>query len=207
MLVSIIYFLSMPDNFYPYDNGDRLNDRNRYSYTPFVGRPVIEAWQKSRKLIMTQLPEKMPPPDAEVPQGFDPRDNFQSFKCADLMEWVLHNLASVEHDEVVQKRVAFLVERFEVTKRFHSTYSPALRAVDKTAYKDLGLYIRGGEIFIAAYEITNKLPYLNAFMKVMDTLCSQRLDFCSKDAARLANLIDKELAIVTRLYEVQRNDR
>ena len=63
-----------------------------------------------------------------------------------------------------------LVRRFEVFGKFHDQYNTDFRAVDRNQYSSYPFYVRGAEVFEAAYSATGKLNYLNVLLKCMDTL-------------------------------------
>lgn len=75
-----------------------------------------------------------------------------------------------------------LVQKFEVTKRV-----------------DDGLYVETAEAFEAAYAKHKKLTYLNALLKIMDTLCSISRDLDKRQKQRLAWLILQEFKHVSAL--------
>ncbi|MDD5679950.1 MAG: hypothetical protein PHI59_01765 [Candidatus Omnitrophica bacterium] len=84
-----------------------------------------------------------------------------------------------EEAEILLRR---LVQKFEVTK-----------------HVDNGLYVETAEIFEAAYAKHKKLTYLNALLKIIDTLCSISRNLDKRQKQRLAWLILREFKHVSVL--------
>ena len=97
----------------------------------------------------------------------------------------------------------WLIQRFEVTKRLYGAYIESGKPLKAGDFQELELYVRFGELLAAAYELEPKLPYVNALLKCVDSLCalSSRLD--SYQQGRLSRLIDFERTIVSGLAESQ----
>ena len=189
----------MNTQLYPYAEGDLLTDRNRYSYTPFVGEPLLEGWRSSREAVLAQCPASVSAPQSRLEETYHPNLSAQQTSTADLMEWAVGRLDEHEASELLNTCLWNLMDRFENVKRFHAHYNERFRACDKNDYLDLELYVRGAEVFQKAYLTANKLPYLNVLLKVVDTLCAlhDRLD--EHQQGRLSNLIEEERRILEQL--------
>lgn len=128
--------------FYPYAQGNLLHERNTYFYSAYHGQATLTAWAESRENAASGIISASPatPTRTRLMQRLD--------------------RATLNH----------LVQRFEVTKRLHDDYTPAWRAVDKTRFEDLASYPLFAQILADAYQDTGGLPYLNALLKLNDTL-------------------------------------
>jgi methionyl-tRNA formyltransferase len=146
---------------YPYAQGDLLETRNTYFYTPFHGRPFLKAWEAERSGILSapSAPETGRPP--EFPQHPRPTD---------LLLDSLHEAISRRPDAESWSSLDRLLQRFEVTKRLHGEYNSAWRPCDPADYTAPQRYLRFAEVLEIAYAATAALPYLNGLLKCMDTL-------------------------------------
>ena len=164
---------------YPYAKGDRLEERNSYFYTPFEGKNFIRAWEQNRAPLLA-----LEPPTAPTPA--DISGNTWEHDAKKLLE---HLMATVTKDQSLLDK---LLQRFEVTKRIYTTYNSNLRPMKPEEYHDLELYLRWAEVLETAYSHTEKLPYLNALLKVLDTLISQDEKLTTATLSRLAWLLERE---------------
>ena len=91
------------------------------------------------------------------------------------------------------------VKKFEVSKRLFESYDTAFKPLDRAAYHDAALYLRFAEVVERAYDSTSELPFLNVLLKVVDTLIAMQDKLDADQRARLAGLIDREMAGVAAL--------
>lgn len=189
---------------YPYASGDLLERRNTYQYSAFAGVDFLHAWRAERNAVRTRLPQPLVAPAAA---GFAERPVVEhGVVTAALLEWlfaVYAGPASAATRPPAQALLARIVQRFEVSKRVHSAYTPAWRPADPNAYHDLTLYLRLAEVLAAACADPDleSLPLLNALLKVVDTLCAERHRLDRGLGARLAGVIEREHALVRALAE------
>lgn len=189
----------MSEPAYPYATGDLLVEPNTYFYTSFAGHPFIEAWKKDRAATAAQLPSPENPPPADDP---GPPDRTGPIRTERLLEHLYARVAGEAPLEIKDETACWLTRvlaKFEVTKRLRETYDENLRALERTDYRNLGLYVRFGEVMDAAYDASGDLRYLNALLKCLDTLCACRQDLTSGQQARLSRLVCRELDNVRRL--------
>lgn len=174
---------------YSFADGDRLEDRNTYFYTPFGGEAFLEAWRNQRENALAALPQPSAP---EGPLGGElPRT--PPVNTETLLKGLLGALAQDKAETpAVRDWLQKLVKKFEVNKRIHPEYDVQFRAVDRTAHSDLRLYILLAEVFELAHRRTKDLTFLNAFLKCLDTLCSVKERLPEQSRARLAWLIRQE---------------
>ena len=102
-------------------------------------------------------------------------------------------------DSIFLEEYKTWIKKFEVTKRLFREYDENFRAIDKTAYHDLALYLRFAEIMEAAYRMIEDLSALNALLKIMDTLIAYRVQLTQTQGCRLAWLVDAEAVHVEAL--------
>ena len=174
---------------YPFADGDRLEDRNTYFYTPYGGQEFLDAWRIQRGKVLEVLSDPTEPV-CDVVHDFLETG---SVKTAALLDGLYSALIRGEAETSVLKEWLYkVVRKFETTKRIHPDYDAQFLALDRTAYHDLSLYVRLAEVFEAAYENTKVLIFLNALLKCVDTLCSIKDRLSGEDQSRLAWLIGRE---------------
>lgn len=185
-------------NEYPYATGSLIDQPNTYFYSKYGATDFMRAWAAQRNAARDALGAGAAdaPDGAVMGQGLDnwPIDT------RDLLEHVFSSLSTGETvSRETQLWLNRLIKKFEVTKRIHQAYRDGFIAVDKRACRDLSLYVRLGEVFDRAYETTGALSALNAFLKVVDTLCSQVEHLDHEFKPRLARLIENEAKHVSEL--------
>lgn len=175
---------------YPYGRDDPLQHPANYSFSPFLGRDFLLAWEHNRRLDIPSLP--CPAIDPALAAG-DPAST------AVLTERAMAEAeCPSDHGPCWQ-----LLRKFETTKRLYRRYGPDMIADKQSGCDDLSLYLRFAEAMDVAARATGRLQFVNVLLKVMDTLValSARLD--EDQLGRLARLAESERkhvdSIVTRL--------
>jgi methionyl-tRNA formyltransferase len=177
---------------YPYAQGDLLESRNTYFYTPFQGRPFLKAWETQRDGILSTHWESEPMFDSPLTDPATATDVLlDSIHAAIVADPSAGDWPDLDH----------LLQRFEVTKRVHGAYNDLWRACDPADYTSLPRYLRLAEVLELAYKASGALPYLNGLLKCMDTLTAlhARLHLTAKE--RLNELIAKERQAVLALSQ------
>jgi len=182
---------------YPYASGPLLDERNTYFYSEYSGAAFLEAWRKDRGQLRSSgnalkaKPLPLPVPGTPV-------------DTAKLLEAVFFALENdTAEAETMRHWLRLLVKKFEVTKRIHAGYDASFKAVDKERCRNLALYTRLAEVLELAYVREGALPYLNALLKCLDTLCSQKETMPEALTGRLSGLINREYRHVAQLAERQ----
>lgn len=171
---------------YTYAQGDVLNDRNVYSYSPFHGSPFLKAWERSRANAER---------DSKHGRDFVSRET----PTLSLIRSVRSRIQAPERNVAAWRDLDRLVQRFEVTKRVHDEYTEAWRAADKTQFHSMPAYVELAETFAWAYENTAQLTYLNVLLKILDTLSTLLGDLPDALKARVRSLIEVENTFVGSL--------
>lgn len=183
-------------NLYFYDEENRLESRNTYFYSPYAGRQFLSAWRASRsKLRESVVLKDIENDSVEVVNLVD--GNINATRLFSYIE----SAYSQELYEQVTSHLKILVKRFEATKRIYDEYDCELRAVSKTSYHNLELYLRFSEILVIAYYIEKELPYLNALLKIIDTLSSVSGELTHSERQRLSEVVKKEETFIKELME------
>ncbi len=181
---------------YDYARGDRLNDRNTYFYSTFCGARFLSEWEQSRQQALQSLPAPCEhSPRSETLLNLSGNGELEALS---LLEYLKAALASSETKQPeaasiqVQPWLDRLLQRFEVTKRIYTRYNLEFRAAGEHRYTDMALYAGFGEVMELAYKKTSKLQYLNALIKLLDTLISRSMDLSEDVGGRTARLILQE---------------
>ena len=173
-------------NLYSYGTGNRLEARNTYFYSPFFGRDLFACWKLQRDGAFLKAGNSSSCPSEEKPSGQ---------LMARLVSGLSRGIAGSAEWLLIDK----LLQRFEVTKRLHGEYNSNWRPVDPADYHDMENYLRFAELMDLAYQSSDKLQYLNAFLKSLDTLTAlvDRLD--AQQLNRLKQLTGSERDYVENL--------
>ena len=175
---------------YPYSEGDKLECKNTYFYTSYFGKPFLDAWKSDRnKAIAGMEPVLVIPSPEPVPEN--------DFSGHGVLERILKKIENPEESAML----LLLIKRFEVTKRVYLHYDSDLRPIDSSEFRELSLYLRFAEILGLAYEKFGHLFYLNAFIKVLDTLISVKDDILAEGQGRFARCIMQEMEVVEKLMK------
>jgi methionyl-tRNA formyltransferase len=175
---------------YSYAQGDLLESRNTYFYTPFLGKPFLEAWEAQRTGILSVMGTlETGPPSASAR------------KPTDVLLDTLHEAIRRDPGAGSWPTLERLLQRFEVTKRIHGEYNDHWRPCDPADYAFLPRYLRFAELLELAYGATNALPYLNGLLKCLDTLSALHAELHPDAKARLDDLIVKEREHVQELRQ------
>jgi hypothetical protein len=176
---------------YPYDEGDRLEQRNTYFFSAFHGHDFLAEWTTRRDRAIAE--GKAVSFQVEQPATSKQADRW----LADLHTAFNSGHAMDEHRQLLAK----LIQRFEVSKRLHGHYSDAFRPTDANDYHELPRYLSFAEVLVAAYKLDKQLQVLNALLKCVDTLCALREQLAPSCRTRLSEVIHAEGMYVRELSQ------
>jgi hypothetical protein len=181
---------------YPYANGELLENPQRYSYSGYFGEVFISSWQCHRDNQLASLPKAQALIQING-EPLSPNNTLRSLHA--ICERLRNPQLLVDSDSV--KWLQRILKKFEVTKRVYSAYNqdePYLPMAG-SSYTCLEVYIKLAECFILAFNKGGELQYLNAFIKIQDSIISQtdRLSHTSK--TNLAWLIQQEVKTLAQL--------
>ncbi|NMH59636.1 hypothetical protein [Alteromonas ponticola] len=183
---------------YPYAAGNLLEKPQNYSYSGYFAHSFVHAWRNHRLSQLALLPEAK-----QIAQS-----NGNSLTTTDTLSLLNAICEFVKHtDNFIEgphrEWLARLLKKFEVTKRVYSGYDlfAPHRPVQNSLYTDLDLYIKLAECFILTFNKYGKLQYLNAFLKLQDTILSQSQKLTEIQQSNLAWLIENELAVLEELMK------
>ncbi len=184
---------------YTYDKGQLLVEPNTYFYTKYYGWDFIEAWRRSRDMIIEEIKEESSPPQKETSLSVEDiitRLNQNEGVLTEALLDTLYGSMNVRKVQDSEDRIYFLMEkllkRFEVTKRIYTGYTKQLRPKDPSSFQDAILYVRFAEVLEAAFSTTGKLQYLNALLKCIDILSAIRGQLGKEGKKRLVWLLKRE---------------
>jgi len=198
---------------YPYACGDRIDtERNRYIYTPFLGKDFFHYWRQSREETAGNLPK-----GCSVEEWLESENFFGSgnYKLADLDDEVGTGksiyagfITCLTYQEIVAGDtfgsgkiwLERLIKKFEINKRIYSSYKGSkLKAVDSSKFGDMRNYLMSAVLFEAGFSQLEHFPSLNAFLKIMDSICSQCHQLDHQEKRVLKTLIQIEHEIISKL--------
>lgn len=173
---------------YPYATGNRLDERNTYSYSPYFGRDLLVAWTLQRNDALQAAADRPAPVTSDQPTDR-------------LLASLSDSLAAGTTSSTEWAQIDRLLQRFEVSKRLHGEYSAYWRPIAAAEYDGMERYLRFAEMVDLAYQASTRLQYLNVLLKCMDTLTALASRLQTSQAARLEQLIRQERSHVHQLAQ------
>ena len=193
---------------YEYIQEDNIENPLRYQYTAYRGADFLMDWYTSRKEILDHLSLDISKTNFEYGvqcnSGEDSRK--ECIQTKEIFQMLLSKLLNQgELSEEQKKILDGYVKTFEVRKRLYSCYSVQFKPENETDYHNMGLYTGFACICAAAFEQYSDLRYLNALLKVNDTLISQwerRSEFRKlENRERVTYALKKELDFVKKILQ------
>ena len=191
---------------YEYSSGDNLEHPLRYQYTEYRGAAFMQDWYMSRKQLLDQIDVAAGPEQFTDIQGYSLTDvgregRLAAEKLLQTLLWAL--LQNGTLNDEYRRILDGFVKTFEVRKRLYPYYTAGFKPEEEAAYRNMTLYTGFACVCAAAFEQYFDLRYLNALLKVNDTLLSQweRREEWKEPAnqKRLAYSLQKELDFVFRI--------
>src|SRR5262249_48649329 len=154
----------------------------------------LDAWRGQRADALREISETSPPEPSPGRAG-------SAVPATDVLLEAIHRQLTAKSrlDDEQVSALDRLVQRFEVSKRLHGEYNERWRPIDSTDYRSLERYVRFAEILDLAYQHTGALTYLNALLKVADTLTALRATLDAPQRTRVRRVIAGERDHVERL--------
>jgi hypothetical protein len=186
---------------YPYTEGDLLRNPQKYQYTSFGGLEFLHAWKSHRKNTIFELEHT----------SKDTKRSSENLVCKDerpessvyILKMLLKKIQQEEFITPDQmQEVLRWVQKFEVNKRIYATYNSHLKVLDKENFLTLEPYFIYARLICICYEKTHKIQFLNVYLKMIDTLISQRGIMNNSERAELLILIENEILYIETLANV-----
>ncbi len=155
---------------YEYITDNNLENRQRYQYTKYNGEEFLKEYLESRTL-------KCGTDKCLLEEAFSQKGN--SYICEENADKILKS--------------------FEVRKRIYGQYNEKYKPMDDQDYENYQLYLDFAILMVNMYEKTNNLKYLNALLKVNDTLLSIYDMLIEAQRASLGTILLKEMSYVKEL--------
>ena len=106
----------------------------------------------------------------------------------------------IDREEVDSyKKIDFLLKKFEISKKIYNVYDLEWRPTDQSNAFSFKLYIGFALILDTSYKNTRKLNYLNALLKLIDSLVSVYEDLDILEKRNLTWLILEEVKHINEL--------
>jgi methionyl-tRNA formyltransferase len=196
--------LSQTEEIYYYAFGDRLTDRNTYFYTSYHGSEFFKYWEDARNSVLCNVSTSKAvlfnEPKFTVEHALLKLESVNGIESSTLFDTINSSLANNLVDDKVLTFLKMLVKKFEVSKRVFACYQGInFLIVDKNAYHDLMHYVKFASLMSDAYRQTGCLPFLNAFLKVLDSLCSRANELEHSVLAVLEDLFVQERQYIATL--------
>jgi hypothetical protein len=183
---------------YPYAKNDLLNDPQKYSFSLFSGHIFVQSWLNHRKEQLSRLPSSRQPLQI-CGKKFTPTHTLDLLHatCEAIRQ---PNGVDCEQSVYWLER---LLKKFEVSKKVYNSYQATYPNSPQfnSSYTCLHLYLKLAECFVLAFKKWNQVQYLNAFIKIQDTIISQKNNLTILEKSHLAWTIEQELGVIGQLLE------
>tara|TARA_B100001123_G_C15339562_1_gene1034230 strand:+ start:5506 stop:5958 length:453 start_codon:yes stop_codon:yes gene_type:complete len=136
---------------------------------------------------------------AEISQSYEEQNVIDTRILLKSLIRELQGGASPDTDDRLNQWLLRLVRKFETTKRIHEVYKENFLAADKTKYDNIDLYLLLAEVVSLAYDAGRSLIFLNVYLKIIDTLCSQSERLSTLQQGLLSSLIEAEFRYISNL--------
>lgn len=151
---------------YEYVTENNLENRQRYQYTKYYGEEFLSSYFYGRR------------------------------EAANLNKKCNALSIAAENKYISEGNANQILKSFEVRKRIYGAYDEKYKPVDEQDYKNYQLYLDFASLMAGMYEKSKNLKYLNALLKVDDTLLSIRDLLYEEQKALLGKILSKEMLYV-----------
>lgn len=173
---------------YPYAHGDVFEERRRYNYAPYGGRPFLRSWYEARRHLMHPATGTTDTPGS-LPTSAAHDDALDALARAwqrgpGASEW---------------RGLRRLIQHFEVGQRIYGAYRDGFVPLDRNDFRDMERYLLAAQLFEAAYTESRTLDALNALLKMLDLISTRVRDMAPGQQARLGRIALREAEHVGQL--------
>ncbi len=182
---------------YPYCNNDLINQPFHYHYTSFHGKSLLEAWQENRKDAGSSSHAHKPA--VKISDAVSDATSSGEIQTDQLLSQLLGKLTTKQTNSDDFHLINKLVQKFEVSKKVYSAYTEKFRPAENADPWDVKNYVLLAQVFALSYEKESKLYYLNALLKILDTLTSIHKQLPSDLYKDFQDLLEKEATFVREL--------
>lgn len=176
---------------YKYITENNLENRQDYMYSAYHGEIFLDAYRKTRGAFM----EGVGHTSRKI--SFSESGTQNKNETNGRLVALAKKLESGRWTDEEQKETDYFVKAFEIRKRLYNTYQAAsLRPVEESGYDCVDNYILLSFCAYHSYLQTQSLKYLNAMLKVDDTLLSLVARLSQQEKEKLNWLLQREIDLV-----------
>ena len=164
---------------YSYTNADLLEFPQKYQMTPFEGREFLSSYEKNRQKILDKIKNNQTVNSLShtlilLQKQFliDIKSDQKIFVTSNQLSSILLRLQHQKETQQETKFIMALLKKFEIKKRIFSEYDHELKE-NSTDFKILTNYILLAAICAKKFQDNSNPKFLNALLKLNDTICSQ----------------------------------
>ena len=198
---------------YPYSSGDKMEERYKYEYTPYVGKELLDSYVLSRTSVMKSLRVDL----AKTESADDAASVLQSLPnlrtdtkegCFCSISFFADILQRLYDNRKEQNDVASIfafIKKYEVFKRLYLNYDKSTLRKSCKNYRNMLVYILFANVLtayiLAEEEIGKRTIAFNALLKLNDTIASVLENLSTFEEIALArHAFRRELEIYIELY-------
>ena len=173
---------------YPYTSGNKIQKINIYNYSPYFGEDFLNAWHNNREEVLNN--------NESIACKYFNTDTELKLK---KLTHSLQKCKTVTDASPYLEKLDLYVKKFEVSKRLFDEYDKNLKPLNRFKHNNPGNYISLAEALVSGFEITQSLVYLNALIKLNDTISSISTDLYFSMKNEHKKILLKERSFVSEL--------
>ena len=192
---------------YNYSDGDLLETPQKYQMTRFEGIKFLQDYFSSRnqsiKNFFSQSNNDFDlkffvnksQKESKIPKFPEISNTYN------LLLFLLDNKISNNFDSLMISKLDFLLKKFEIKKRIYESYDNKGQEISNN-FDYLQNYALLSILCLLQFHQINDLRYLNAALKINDTICSQKEKIISDDDKLLTRIsLELEMKEISKLLE------
>ena len=160
---------------YNYTKNDLIKDPQKYQMTPFEGANFLKKYEKSRRIIIKKIEEKNN--CSSIEEIINENNNYifdgkKPIPTKDFLKFSIKNINHFDSEHKIENIINTLIKKFEIKKIIFIKYDKNLNEMLDN-FKNLTNYLLLSILCLKLYKKNKNLKYLNATLKLNDTVISQ----------------------------------
>lgn len=188
---------------YQYITNDNLETPQNYMYSKFEGHTFLDVYKESRiNKLESYYDSRCCTLESIVADFLKMNTPNKSYSFKQMKQLLEHILGTETENDIVYYEIDKWLKIFEVRKRIYDSYiKGTFKPEENASYKRNELYILFALLMSVTYMRTETLTYLNALLKVNDTILSIWDKLTEKEISIMQYILQYELSYVGKLQE------
>ena len=189
---------------YGYDEGDLIKNPQKYQRSKFFGNEFLTSYKESRNKILKKIENHQIKNEViidanQIELELEKILNDETINLEELL-FIILNLKNLNNKNLkINNLIDVFLKKFEIKKKLVEKYNSNFEEINDEKY-NLKNYIYLSNLFMIRYEETKNLKFLNAQLKINDTICSQLKQYENVDLSKLFITLKNEIKFVEKLF-------